>query len=117
MRPPAIKRRPDLWKYGVSGDDPILLVRVYEVEDVPKIVPYIKVFHLLKLKNIVCELVVLYEEGGQYDRPIYAGLMEVLRQYGLEKYAAARGGIILCNLQSKEDAGPVLYRKRLCSGL
>lgn len=101
---PGDKTQADLWKYGVSGDDPILLVRVYEVEDVPKIVPYIKVFHLLKLKNIVCELVVLYEEGGQYDRPIYAGLMEVLRQYGLEKYAAARGGIILCNLQSKEDA-------------
>lgn len=81
---PGDKTQADLWKYGVSGDDPILLVRVYEVEDVPKIVPYIKVFHLLKLKNIVCELVVLYEEGGQYDRPIYAGLMEVLRQYGLE---------------------------------
>ena len=34
---PCDKTQADLWKYGVSGDDPILLVRVYEVEDVPKI--------------------------------------------------------------------------------
>ena len=97
------KTQADLWKYGVSGDDPILLVRIYEAEDVPKIIPYLKVFHLLKHKHIACELVLLYEEGGQYDRPVHTGIQEVLRQYGLEKYAAARGGIILCNLQSAED--------------
>lgn len=94
----------DLWKYGVSGDDPLWIVRVREGEAVSKIVPYVKVFRLLKQKGIACELALLYEEGGQYDRPIHSAMREILCRCGAERYVGARGGIHLCNLQSQRDA-------------
>jgi cyclic beta-1,2-glucan synthetase len=58
----------DLWQYGISGDLPILLVKIKDVNDSYVIKEILKAFEYFKVKNIEIDLVILNEEENVYER-------------------------------------------------
>ncbi len=66
-----------LWKYGISGDDPIFTVRIGK-ESVSRVLPFIKSLFLLIQAGISTDLVLLYREEEGYQTPIKTALNEIL---------------------------------------
>ncbi len=92
-----------LWKYGISGDAPIILLYVSEKDDVLKANIFINSYLLLRKSLIICDLVFLFNEGGQYDRPIYNSIIDFIKESKAEKYVDNKFGIHLVNIHSEED--------------
>ena len=57
----------DLWKYGISGDFPIILATIKDVNDIYVIKQILKAYEFFRVKNIETELVILNEENYNYD--------------------------------------------------
>ena len=61
-------KQEDLWKFGISGDFPIILAKISEVNDVYVIRDLLKAFSFFRNKNITVDLVILNEEKNVYER-------------------------------------------------
>ena len=61
-------KQEDLWKYGISGDFPIILVKISEVNDAYVVRDLLKAFTFYKNKNITIDIVILNEEKNVYEK-------------------------------------------------
>ncbi len=52
----------ELWKYGISGDLPIILVKVKDLNDSDVIKEILKAFEFFRIKKVEVELVLIDEE-------------------------------------------------------
>ncbi len=57
----------ELWKYGISGDLPIILLKVKDVNESYVIKEVLKAYEYFRTKNIETELVILDEEKHSYE--------------------------------------------------
>lgn len=60
-------RQSELWKYGISGDLPIILLKVKDVNESYVIKEVLKAYEYFRTKNIETELVILDEEKHSYE--------------------------------------------------
>ncbi len=58
----------DLWKYGISGDHPIILAKISQINDVYVIRDLLKAYQFFQNKNISIDLVILNEEKNIHER-------------------------------------------------
>ena len=58
----------DLWKYGISGDFPIILAKISQVNDAYVIRDLLKAYQFFQNKNIIVDFVILNEEKNIYER-------------------------------------------------
>ena len=68
--PKKMYSQKDLWKYGISGDLPIILVKVKEEGDVYTVKEILKAYEYFVTKNILVDLVILDEETNIYEKYI-----------------------------------------------
>ena len=61
-------KQENLWSFGISGDLPIILVKISEVNEVYVIRSLLKAFSFFQNKNITIDLVILNEEKNVYER-------------------------------------------------
>ena len=99
---PATKKQ-DLWKYGISGDLPIIC-RSTENQTRANIMSTVKQFCLLRSCGIKAELIFLADEGGDYFRPVYSAVRDTLAQFGLESLLSSAGGIFILPLSASGEA-------------
>ncbi|MDF2567134.1 MAG: carbohydrate binding protein, partial [Oscillospiraceae bacterium] len=59
-----------LWKMGISGDFPIILVEVISENDSERVKNYINCKEKLNLGRVDFDLVFVFKEGGEYNKPI-----------------------------------------------
>ena len=57
----------NLWKYGISGDLPILLVRIEDCNEIEIVEEVLKAYEFFRLKNIEIDLVISNEEINSYE--------------------------------------------------
>ncbi len=57
----------DLWRYGISGDLPIILLKVRHVNDAYIIKELLKAYEFFRTKNIKTDIVILDEEKHSYE--------------------------------------------------
>ena len=60
----------DLWKYGISGDLPIITITIKYINDIYVIKQILKAYEFFRTKNIQVELVIINEENYSYDNYI-----------------------------------------------
>ena len=60
-------KQSDLWKYGISGDLPIILVRIRDSNDIYVIEEVLKMYEYLRTKNIKVDIIFLDEEKHSYE--------------------------------------------------
>lgn len=58
----------ELWKYGISGDLPIVLVRIKNIDNISVIREILKAYEFFMTKNIKFDLVILDEEKNSYEK-------------------------------------------------
>ena len=68
-----------LWPYGISGDLPIVLVRIDEVEDLDIVRQLLRAHEYWRLKLLDVDLVILNEHGTTYAETLQEALETVVR--------------------------------------
>ena len=68
-----------LWSYGISGDLPIVLVRIHEAEDVGFIRQLLRAHEYWRLKRLSVDLVILNEKPPSYEQELQRVLDELVR--------------------------------------
>ena len=91
-----------LWKYAISGDRPIILVRVAEMGEVALAREVVEAHEFLRLKGLEIDLVLWNEQPSSYFEELNAQLLELIRGNDL---ADKPGGIFVrkASHASEED--------------
>ncbi len=71
--------QPVLWAQGISGDRPIVLVRIDEVEDAAVVRELLRAREYWRLKGLVVDLVILNERGASYVQDLQVALETLVR--------------------------------------
>ena len=99
--PRPCKRR--LWGRGISGDDPIVLVRVHD-SNAPLLRETLAAQRYLRSCNVRCDLVLIDQQASGYASDGSGTLRRVLAQYGDHDWLDRHGGIhVLAADQSSDD--------------
>ena len=79
----------DLWKFGISGDNKIVVLNIKSIEDRSMLREILKMYEYLRIKSIDIDLVVINNEKSVYERivkeEIEKEIMEKQMQYLLNK--------------------------------
>ena len=59
----------NLWKYGITGDYPIILVEVHESESLNLVKEVLKAYEFYKSRSIFVDIVIINREKDEY-KPI-----------------------------------------------
>ena len=70
---------PGLWAHGISGDLPIVLVRIDEVEDLDIVRQLLRAHEYWRLKLLDVDLVILNEHGATYAQDLHDSLEALVR--------------------------------------
>lgn len=100
-----------LWKYGISGDSPILLVKISQMADREVLEDVLKAYEYYRLKNILMELVILNEEKENYEGYVRDAILNAISNRNLLYLQNQRNGIfVLNNIQDQEDKEILAFR-------
>lgn len=93
----------DLWKYGISGDIPILLIKVGNINDVTVVEDAIKAYEYYRLKNIYIDLVIINEEESSYENYVKDEIEKILFNKDIAFMQNQNAGIFILNNLTKEE--------------
>ncbi len=95
----------ELWKYGISGDIPIILVKVKNVNEAYVVKEILKAYEFIRTKNFEVELVILDEEKHSYENYTREEIEGMILNSQMAYLKNIRGGIfeLSRNEISKED--------------
>ncbi len=96
-----------LWRCGLSGELPIICCS--DAQDAESLT---KQFCLLRSCGVYADLVFLTDEGGEYRRPLYSKVRDLLASYGLEALIGTHAGVHLLpsgERQLIESAAAFIY--------
>ncbi len=104
--------RERLWKFGISGDLPILSAAVTDGSRVEAAQTLVRRHALLSENGVESDLVLLITDAGDYRSAQRSAVADTLRRIGREGTLNARGGV--CRVDAGDpDAGAVTAFSRL----
>ena len=105
----------ELWKFGISGDLPILSVKIKDVNDIHVIRDCLKAIEFFRSKNIKIDLVILNEEKNSYEHFIKFEIENEIQNKQLAFLKNIFGGIFVINEKeiSQEDRDLLEFRSNL----
>ncbi|MFG5383624.1 GH36-type glycosyl hydrolase domain-containing protein [Yoonia sp. R2-816] len=93
--PSARIGQPDLWRFGISGDLPILLLKVAKVGDPSLLDVLVRAQRLWHRSGLDVDLVVLRDAVSGYEEPLREQVLSILRDTRSDSVIGKRGGIHL----------------------
>ncbi|MGI8427666.1 MAG: GH36-type glycosyl hydrolase domain-containing protein [Actinomycetota bacterium] len=89
------KAQSSLWAYGISGDLPILVVRINKAEDLPVVRKIVRGHEYLHYKGLKIDLVILNDNPTTYLQSLQKELEAMIRTSGLGSLQNKPGGAFL----------------------
>ena len=86
-------KQADLWKYGISGDFPIMLIKIKDANDIYVLKDILKAYEFFRTKNIQTELVILDEEKHSYENYVREEIEGAILNQHMAYLKNQRGGI------------------------
>ncbi|MDQ3474735.1 MAG: hypothetical protein M3447_13470, partial [Acidobacteriota bacterium] len=102
------KAQSSLWAYAISGDLPILLVRVNRLEDLQMVREILRGHEYLHYKGLKIDLVILNDHPPNYMQILHKELELLLRTTGLQALQDKPGGIFLRRADIMPEADRIL---------
>jgi len=95
----------ELWKYGISGDIPIILVKIKDLNESYIVKEVLKAYEFIRTKNFEVELVIIDEEKHSYENYVKEEIEGLILNSQLSYLKNIRGGIFEISKSeiSKED--------------
>jgi cyclic beta-1,2-glucan synthetase len=102
------KAQSSLWPHAISGDLPILLVRVNRLEDLLMVRKILRGHEYLHYKGLKIDLVILNDHPPGYMQILHKELELLLRTTGLQALQDKPGGIFLRRADIMSEADRIL---------
>ncbi len=106
-------RQSDFWKYGISGDIPIILVTVKDLSDVYVVKEILKVHENLRVKGIKTDLCILDYEKNIYERFVKEQIIQEILNMQIGYLQNVSSGIFLLNANEIEDENLFKFRANI----
>jgi len=90
------KGQSGLWAYGVSGDVPVVLVRIENRANLQFVVKLLTGHEYLRRLGLLFDLVVLNESAGGYQQDLQEALRRAVEQ-AVDRHGAGPGGVFIVN--------------------
>lgn len=84
-----------LWGQGISGDFPIVLLRIDDAEQLPLVAEVLQAHAFWRRRGLKVDLVILNAKDTTYDQGLHGRLRWHLSRTGGDEWLGARGGIFL----------------------
>ncbi|MEO6324590.1 MAG: carbohydrate-binding protein, partial [Thermoanaerobaculia bacterium] len=97
-----------LWPYGISGDLPILLMRVLEEDDLPLVRQALNAQEYWRLKGLSADLVILNEHPTGYLNEMHERLSALLESGPWGAWKSRSGGVYLLRGDTMSEADRIL---------
>ena len=106
----------ELWKYGISGDIPIVLAKVADGSGLPLVRDLLKAHEYLRLKGLALDLVVINQHASSYLQDLQHSLLQLVE--GGPEHAVDRSSRRRVSAPCRSDApgGPAAGRSRGARG-
>ncbi len=85
----------ELWKYGISGDLPILLIKIKDITDIGVVREALKAFEYFRVKNVKIDLVILNDEKKTYENYLQEEIQNAILDRNLGYMQNISGGIYI----------------------
>lgn len=85
----------ELWKYGISGDLPIVLIKITNVNDTDVLNELLNAYEFYRAKNIMIDLVIVDEEENTYEKYVKEEIISSILNKNLSYMQNIKGGIFI----------------------
>jgi cyclic beta-1,2-glucan synthetase len=102
------KGQPDLWPFSISGDHPLLLVRINEADDLALVQQILQARAYWRNRHIRIDLVILNQQGTTYGQELRGQLQRLLVRNNCEDGFSRHGGIFVLYADQLSDPDRVL---------
>ena len=107
-----------LWRFGISGDYPILLVEIGESQQIDLIREVLQVHEFLRSRRFMVDIVILNHQQTDYGAELNGMLYRLINRLNSEQWLTKRGGIFILyadQINPEEDillqtSGCILFR-------
>ena len=96
-------KQSDFWKYGISGDLPIILVEIKSLNDVYVVKEVLKTHEYLRAKGIKTDLIILDYEKNIYEQYVKEQVIQEILNMQIGYLQNISGGIFLLNINEIQD--------------
>ncbi len=105
----------ELWRIGISGDLPILLVRIKAPNDSYVVEDVLKAKEFFMLKHCDIDIVILNEEKNVYEQYVKEKIESAILEKHLSYLIGQKNGIFILNSNEldKEQRNTLLFRSNL----
>ncbi len=102
------KSQSGLWAYGISGDIPIVLVRINRGEHLQTVRELLHAHEYLRLKGLAFDLVILNDHPPSYIQGLHDEIRMLIRTTGSHALEDKPGGIFLRRTDTMPEADRIL---------
>lgn len=104
------KNQSYLWKYGISGDLPILMVSIEDKYEMKIIQDLLQLHEYLRNRYVKFDLVIICDESSSYRMTIHDELLHQVRLAGGQTFLNKKGGIFLLRQELISESDFILLR-------
>ncbi len=104
-----------LWRFGISGDYPILLVEIKESKQIDLIREVLQVHEFLRSRRIMVDVVILNYQQTDYGAELNGMLYRLVNRLNSEQWLNKRGGIFILYADQMNPDENTLLQTAGCS--
>jgi cyclic beta-1,2-glucan synthetase len=102
------KAQSSLWAHGISGDLPIVVVRIEKSADLPTVRKVVRGHEYLHFKGLSVDLVILNDSPTTYQQQLHRELETMIRTGGLQSLQDKPGGVYLRRADQMTESDRIL---------
>ena len=104
-----------LWKFGISGNLPMITVKAKGLDDIDTVQEIIECYMYYRIKNIYIDLIILNEESNVYERFVRDAIDGIILDKQINYLKNINSGIFLLNANEieKEDLEVIEFKSKL----
>jgi len=102
--------QPALWRHGISGDRPIVLARIAEIDELPLVRQLLDAHSYWRLKGLSVDLVLLNEHPASYYEDLHQELQNLVRASDDHTLIDRPGGVFVRKAAQMSDEDKLLLQ-------
>ena len=99
-----------LWGYGISGDIPVVLVRIQSMDRISLIKEMVQAHAYWRIKGLMVDLVIWNEDQSGYRQELQDEIMNQMPQGSNSQILNCKGGIFIRHLEQMSDEDRILIQ-------
>lgn len=93
----------NLWPYGISGDLPIILLKIYNEDDIDLLRQTLNMHYYFKTKGIKSDLIIYNDEEISYEEPLQKNIIGTIKNSLEKENINKSGGIFIHNKSTMKE--------------